>query len=57
MILMCLRMSSSYLIDTPCVEREDEDFFTRKSFLPNSLAAPLTTTYFLETKKPVGQFI
>ena len=26
MILMCLRMSSSYPIDTPCVEREDEDF-------------------------------
>ena len=52
MILMCLRMSSSYPIDTPCVDREDEDFFfTRKPSLLNFPAARLTTTYYLETKK------
>jgi hypothetical protein len=63
MILMCLRMSPSYPIDTSCVEREDGDFlFRAQPFAPNSVAARLPTTYYLETKMtkvlhPVGQFI
>jgi len=39
MILMCLRMSSSYPIDTRCVEREDEDFFSRVN-LPCQILLP-----------------
>ena len=36
MILICLGMSSSYPIDTPCVEREDEDssFFEQFALPP-----------------------
>lgn len=51
MILICLGMSSSYPIDTPCVEREDEDF---SFFRAVPLAASLSTTHYLETKKPKG---
>lgn len=57
MILMCLRMSSSYPIDTPCVEREDEDFFYAQIF-PAKFSCRTSHYYvLLGKKKPVGQFI
>ena len=53
MILMCLRMSSSYPIDTPCVEREDEDFFYAQIF-PAKFSCRTSHYYVLLGNKKAG---